>query len=568
MIYFGKTDYIVKYFNQIGYNCPSESNPADYFVDLVSIDNRTQKTELIDKKRVKYLENMSQIHLKSKTDMISLIIPNESMMKTINESQFQCDWFNQIFILTKRFYLNNYRNKLYIYGGMIQSIALGLIIMGIFYHLTDTIQDITSRTGLMYVSISALPYILLIVLIERISTDIKIYDREIQDNMYHSSSFIIAYMLCNWPQLILQGLLYALPIYYGCNLRFGSFHVFVYLSITVIILFIIDGLTWMSISIHRTYSVASLICNMSYTFIGLTSGFLVNIYDLPVYISWVKYVSFQYYAYRLFLLNELNNRIFDCPFVNQNSTNTTQSTQTNDCSQFIGNNLLYQQNITSNDSLVAWIMLFMIGFAYYLIAFVLIMNIKHPPIGIVGGDLELDNDTSEIDIKSDVEVELVNESANKSLEIISNTEMINETIKDTNLNDKSIEYKSIESNESNETIVVNSNESIEIIDSIESINTNELNELNESIINENPITININNLIISVIIPTKIIPKILVNETKTSYFNLNHSNRLNININNNQTIMNETKELLVINNLTIKPNRLIALMGASGSGMF
>jgi len=34
---------MIKYFSNIGYSCPSQSNPADYFVDLASIDIRNIK---------------------------------------------------------------------------------------------------------------------------------------------------------------------------------------------------------------------------------------------------------------------------------------------------------------------------------------------------------------------------------------------------------------------------------------------------------------------------------------------------------------------------------------------
>jgi hypothetical protein len=36
--------------------------------------------------------------------------------------------------------------------------------------------------------------------------------------------------------------------------------------------------------------------NTQYTFIGLVSGFLVVFKSLPVYVQWVKYISFQSYG--------------------------------------------------------------------------------------------------------------------------------------------------------------------------------------------------------------------------------------------------------------------------------
>ena len=41
VMFFGDAPQIVPYLAQRGYSCPPSFNPADYFIDLVSIDART-----------------------------------------------------------------------------------------------------------------------------------------------------------------------------------------------------------------------------------------------------------------------------------------------------------------------------------------------------------------------------------------------------------------------------------------------------------------------------------------------------------------------------------------------
>lgn len=52
--------------------------------------------------------------------------------------------------------------------------------MGIFYQLGDSQRDIQSRSGLMYIFISSEAYILLIVTVQKLSEEVKIFDRELQ----------------------------------------------------------------------------------------------------------------------------------------------------------------------------------------------------------------------------------------------------------------------------------------------------------------------------------------------------------------------------------------------------
>lgn len=170
-----------------------------------------------------------------------------------------------------------------------------------------------------------------------------------------------------------QPLLFALPVYYGCRLRSGGVHEFTFLAVNIMLTFIINGLSWMCVAINREFSVASLIANSQFTFIGLTSGFLVNFHDLPIYVKWVKNISFHSYAYRILMSNEFSDRVFPgCP-----------SPGPEGCMQYDGNSILKSEKVLVNDYEVTWPVLFGICIAYHLIAFLLLHFVRHPPSGSV-----------------------------------------------------------------------------------------------------------------------------------------------------------------------------------------
>eukprot|EP00871_Galdieria_phlegrea_P004491 jgi/Galph1/5042/GphlegSOOS_G56.1 len=65
VIYFGAAKDAISYFSRLGYQCPEHYNPADYFLDLISIDARNPQLERNSEARVSYLsrtyEEMSQV---------------------------------------------------------------------------------------------------------------------------------------------------------------------------------------------------------------------------------------------------------------------------------------------------------------------------------------------------------------------------------------------------------------------------------------------------------------------------------------------------------------------------
>ena len=237
---------MIKYFSRIGFPCPNASNPADYFVDLSSIDVRDVKNAKIDKIRIENLINEAKKEENFSLNHVQLPLKIDSYDKQDDDKlvvQHPTSWFYQVYVLSMRFLKNNWRNPSDIAGGFIQAFVMGIMIMGIFWYLADdNISAIRSRYGLSYIIISAEPYILMIILVKKYCTDLKVFDREIQDHLYHPSAYLAAHLLSSFPQLFIQPFLYGLPIYYGCNMRPGYDHLLIYLAVNILITFIINGI--------------------------------------------------------------------------------------------------------------------------------------------------------------------------------------------------------------------------------------------------------------------------------------------------------------------------------------
>lgn len=270
------------------------------------------------------------------------------------------------------------------------AVTLGLTLMGIFWHLSDSTQEgIRSRTGILYLCASAEPYIQMIVMVQRFCTEMRVFDREQLDDLYAPSAYMVAQILASAPQLVLQPLLFGLPIYFGCGLRPGLAHVMMFLAVNVMLQFVINGLSMACVAINRSFSIASLIANSNFTFIGLTSGYLVNTHDLPVYVLWVPYLSFASYAYRIFMANEFSNRVFP----------GCSSPYLSDCEAYDGNAILDSQKIGVNDFAQPWPALVGICLCYHAVALVLLNVLKFPPSGSVGSEApspSVDSDSDDV----------------------------------------------------------------------------------------------------------------------------------------------------------------------------
>jgi hypothetical protein len=379
---------MVNYFRNLGFDCPINSNPADYYVDISSVDNQSPQVMQESRARVNKLVssfaefqlrmclsvgttrsddpgspmNRGRKHTHSSGSSTGPQVPSTVDKERV---EYRADWATQVKLLLTRFL----RNK----------------VMGIFWQLSDSVSAIETRNGLLYIVVSMEYYITTIILVERFCTELRVFDRELQDDLYQPSAYLTAHILSSAPLMLMQPLLYAIPIYYGCNLRDGFTHFLMFAAVNVALTFIVNGMVWMCVSVSRDFTLASLLANMNFTFISLTAGFLVNYHDIPVYVKWVRYLSFCSYGYRVLMTNEYSDRVLPgCPY-----------TDPADCAAYDGNTILDSQDIAVNDYEGTWPCLLALCLAYHGITFINLHYIRHPVTGIVGMDVTLDDSGEE-----------------------------------------------------------------------------------------------------------------------------------------------------------------------------
>lgn len=55
MCYSGSREDAVQYFKELGYECPHDVNPSEFFIDLVTVDTEDSEQSAIDQKRIAFL---------------------------------------------------------------------------------------------------------------------------------------------------------------------------------------------------------------------------------------------------------------------------------------------------------------------------------------------------------------------------------------------------------------------------------------------------------------------------------------------------------------------------------
>ncbi|KAK8050784.1 ABC transporter [Apiospora phragmitis] len=304
----------VPWFAQMGFDLPPFVNPAEFTVDIAAVDNRTPELEEETTARVTRLQEAWAEVVPSKFKFESSAadtIPNSKRPKPQQHASF----LRQVRVLTDRTLKVTLRDPMGITGSIIEAVLMAIITGYIFYDLPRDQPGIRSRQGALYTSVGLQGYLFLMFETYRLTLDVPTFDREHSEGCVTALPFILSRRIARFftedvPVPFLYSVIYYFMV--GFDREVGKF--FTFFSIVLLNHYIAVTLAMTSVAAVRNFPGASLIGNLTYTLQSMACGYFVQSNTIPVYVRWLKYVTYTYYAFGALCGNEFEDNFYDCPF--------------------------------------------------------------------------------------------------------------------------------------------------------------------------------------------------------------------------------------------------------------
>ncbi|EGG22503.1 hypothetical protein DFA_04631 [Cavenderia fasciculata] len=389
VVYFGQTKHIVNHFAYLGYECPYDVNPSDYFLDLITINYQTEESERDSKERLGQLisgfrsspfYNSGQID-PNNTTATAVSIADDGTRTSIIEQQPQKDtkfkiekrntsFFLQVWLLYHRAVKNMVRDKSVVSARLVESVLIALICGGMFYDLGDDLEGIKSRVACFYIVVILQPYLIIISNILQFSEELLIYDREHYDGMYDTGPYWLAIKAATLPLEIVTAIIFSCIFYWMTGLRNDSIdHFFYFALILFLAQYTSACLGFMATSLFRSFAGASLMANLLMTFWAITTGFIINPATFVFYMRWIAYTSLYQYSYGALASNEFRDNHYPCPF----PAGDIQ------CQLFDGDDILARLQLKTDNMIVNIIVLVGIASCFNLISLIALKFVVHKP---------------------------------------------------------------------------------------------------------------------------------------------------------------------------------------------
>ncbi|KAD0864872.1 hypothetical protein E3N88_43600 [Mikania micrantha] len=330
LLYFGKASEAMEYFSSIGCSPLISMNPAEFLLDLangnindVSLPSQLTKQNHHHSQTIlltngkpsptdvhEYLVEACETNvgeeMKRKATSSSSSVDQETKLSNIDDSclhsvkrEWGATWIEQFTILFGRG-IKERRHDYFSWLRITQIVATA-VILGLLWWRSDvhTPKDLQNQAGLVFFIAVFWAFFPVFTAIFTFPQERAMLKKERAADMYKLSAYFVARTTSDIPLDLLLPLIFLLIVYFMAGLRLTSQSFVLTMLIVFLCIIAAQGLGLAIgaavMDLNRATTLASVIV-MAFMLAG---GFFVK--DVPVFISWLSYLSFNYHTYRLVL---------------------------------------------------------------------------------------------------------------------------------------------------------------------------------------------------------------------------------------------------------------------------
>ncbi|XP_047930474.2 broad substrate specificity ATP-binding cassette transporter ABCG2 isoform X2 [Anser cygnoides] len=328
MLYHGPAQQTIGYFQSIGYECEPYNNPADFFLDIINGDstavvvNKTDEahsesieehieynTTLAEKLSEKYCN--SAYYQETKTILENISLGNTKKTKAFfRQITYTNSFCHQLKWVSRRTFKNLVGNPQASIAQVVVTVFLGLIVGAIFFGLKNDTSGLQNRVGAMFFlttnqcfsSISA---------IELFVVEKKIFIHEYISGYYGTAAYFISKLMADLiPMRTLPSIIFTCITYFMLGLKPTTEAFFIMLFTLTMVSYTATSMALAIATGQNVVAVANLFMTITFVFMIIFSGLLVNLTSIMSWLSWLKYFSIPRYGMTALQINELSGLNF------------------------------------------------------------------------------------------------------------------------------------------------------------------------------------------------------------------------------------------------------------------
>ncbi|KAM8800917.1 broad substrate specificity ATP-binding cassette transporter ABCG2-like isoform 1-T2 [Rhynchonycteris naso] len=340
LVFHGPAHEALGYFASAGYHCEPYNNPADFFLDVINGDSsavvltreievgKAKETEepskrdkpLIDKLAEFYINSTFFKKINTELDQLSEV-QKKKKSDGFEEIIYATSFCHQVRWISRRSFKNLLGNPQTSIAQIMVTLFLGLVIGAIFYDLKNDPRGIQNRAGVLFFlttnqcfsSVSS---------VELFVVEKKLFMHEYISGYYRVSSYFFGKLLSDFLLMrMLPSIIFTCTTYFLLGLKPVVEAFFIMMLTLIMVAYSSSSMALAIAAGQSVVSIATLLMTISFVFMMIFSGLLVNLTTVVPWLSWLQYFSIPRYGYTALQHNEFLGQNF-CPGLNVTANNT------------------------------------------------------------------------------------------------------------------------------------------------------------------------------------------------------------------------------------------------------
>lgn len=306
--YDGKSDNMLDHFANLGYPCPTLTNPADHVLDMVSVNLQAAWKEEESRKKVNaILEKWQDI-----TNRRERLQPSRSAELPAQFKSYvrkPAGFFLAYTTLCSRGIVNFSRSPQMVVARIMQVVGIGIIFCLFFAPMKDSQIGVTNRLGLVQEA-TALYFVGMLNNMAIYPQDKAVFYREYDDNVYGTIPFFLMYTTLEVPFEVVTSFLFSvfLVIIPGLKRTPEMFFACAYISFAIVNCGESLGIAFNTIFQHEGFAVNVISVVLS---IGSLMAGILSL-NMPGFLKGVNWLSPLKYGVSVLINMAMQDQHFTC----------------------------------------------------------------------------------------------------------------------------------------------------------------------------------------------------------------------------------------------------------------
>ncbi|KAJ5989379.1 ABC-2 type transporter [Penicillium waksmanii] len=214
-VYAGPGKQMLAHFATLGHKCPRSTNPADFVLDLITVDLQQEDREILTRERVqKLITNWTNATPQLERTSSKIATPAE-----LGSLRRQMLPFRITFpLVLHRSFLNFWRQPPLVMARSMQIVGIAIIMALFFAPLKNDYPAVQSRMGFIQ-EFAALYFVGMLQNIAIYPNERDVFYREEADRCYSAETFILSYTAIEVPFEIISALVFGVLAAFADNLK-------------------------------------------------------------------------------------------------------------------------------------------------------------------------------------------------------------------------------------------------------------------------------------------------------------------------------------------------------------